>query len=132
MCKQLAKLPVCILFFLVYIALIICNGCSSLGASNANSLTGGISLEMSIKGKENLATIYKVEQDGTIHFGGGLDAQLNKTSWTGQLTEQEATQLIALLNKQGWFSDLPYSSNFDADREYKIKLRWIGAGRTPQ
>lgn len=87
-------------------------------------------MKMSITGKDNLAAIYRVEQDGSIHFGGGQDAQLNKTSWTGQLTKQDVEQLRALLTEHGWFSAEPASSSTDADRKYRIDLRWPGGHRS--
>lgn len=105
------------------------SGCSTTSAAKANSPTGGISLQMSIKGKDNLAALYRVEQDGSIHFGGGQDAQLNKTSWTGQLTQQDVEQLRASLDEHGWFTAEPASSSIDADRKYRIDLRWPGGNR---
>ena len=114
----------------VVIVLSVCLGCSSTSATKANSPTGGLSLKMSITGKGNLAALYLVEQDGSIHFGGGQDAQLNKTSWTEQLTKQDVEQLRALLNEHGWFTAEPVSSSVDADRKYRIELRWPGGHRS--
>ncbi len=85
---------------------------------------------MSITGKGNLAVIYRVDQDGSIHFGGGKDAQLNKTSWAGKLTQQEIEQLRASLDEQGWFTAEPASSSTDADRKYRIELRWPEGNRS--
>lgn len=104
-------------------------GCSSASVARADSPTGGISLEMLITGKDNLAALYRVEQDGSIHFGGGQDAQFNRTSWTGQLTRQEIEQLRASLHEHGWFTAEPTSSSIDADRKYHIELRWPGGHR---
>ncbi len=112
--------------FVVIVAIVFSTGCASTGAAKADSPTGGISLEMSITGKDNFAAIYRVEQDGTIHFGGGMDARINKTSWEGQLTELDIKQLTDLLNKHGWFNDLPSLSTTDEDRNYDIQLRWPG------
>lgn len=106
------------------------SGCSSTTAVKADSPTGGISLEMSITGKGNLAALYQVEQDGSIHFGGGQDAQLNKTSWTGQLTKQDVEQLRFLLTEHGWFTAEPAASSLDADRKYRIELRWPDGNRS--
>ena len=106
------------------------SGCSSTSATRANSPTGGLSVEMSITGKDNFAALYRVERDGTIHFGGGQDAQLNKTSWTGQFTNEDVEQLRALLNEHGWFDETPTSSAIDADRKYRIDLRWPGGHRS--
>lgn len=118
-------------FFLIAIVASAVNvGCASTDAAEANSPTGGISLEMSITGKDNLAAIYRVEQDGSIHFGGGMDARINKTSWTGQLTEQDIEHLRASLDEHGWFTQDPASSSIDSDRKYRIDLRWPGGHRS--
>lgn len=119
-----------IFVFIAIIAVLANSGCSSTSAAKADSPTGGISLEMSITGHGNLAVLYRIEQDGSIHFGGGLDAQQNKTSWTSHLTEQDIMQLIALLNKHGWFNELPYSLNMEADRKYSVKLQWPGGRKS--
>lgn len=118
------------LVFCTVIAALVNSSCSSTREANANSPTGGISLEMSITGKDNLAVNYRVDQDGSLHFGGGLDAQINKTSWTGQLSSQEVKQLVALLNEHGWFKQEPDSSSIDADRKYSIDLRWPDGHRS--
>lgn len=116
--------------YITVLVLTIIAGCSSTTSSKAKSITGGISLEMSIKGKGNLAALYRVEKDGSIHFGGGQDAQLNKTTWTGQLTKLEVEQLRATLDEHGWFTAEPDSSSVDADRKYRIDLRWPGGHRS--
>ena len=113
-----------VLVCIAIIALVANTGCSSTSAVKANSPTGGLSLKMSITGKDNLAALYRVDQDGSIHFGGGQDAQINKTSGTGQLTKQDVEQLRALLTEHGWFTAEPASSSVDADRKYRIDLRW--------
>ena len=116
--------------FIAILAVFAGSGCSSTSAAKADSPTGGISLEMSITGRDNFAANYRVDQDGFLHFGGGQDAQLNRTSWTGQLTEQDIMQLIALLNKHGWFTELPYSLNMETDRKYSVKLQWPGGRKS--
>ena len=46
---------------------------------------------------ENQSALYIVDQDGTIHFGGGLDALSGKTTWTGELNSQQLLTLRNLL-----------------------------------
>ena len=46
-------------------------GCSVLSGADPGSATRGLSLEVWLRGEENLAVLYRVEPAGTIGFGGG-------------------------------------------------------------
>ncbi len=46
---------------------------------------------------ENQTALYVVEGDGTIEFGGGIDALSGKTTWEGQLTDAQLSKLQELI-----------------------------------
>ena len=74
--------------------------------------------------EDNAAAMYRVESDGSIHFGGGLDARQKKTPWSGSMTSAEIQQLRDLLAQHGWFDAGPASTDRPAGRSYRIELRW--------
>lgn len=88
--------------------------------------TGGIALEMLVRGEGHLVVLYRVQPDGTIGFGGGTDARSRRVSWNGQMTAGEIEQLRSLLQQHGWFHAAPASTSSaaDAKRSYRIKLSW--------
>ena len=57
-----------------------------------------------------------------IGFGGGFDARLNKTTWTGRMRAGEIDELLALLETDGWFEADPASISSPPDRTYRIIL----------
>ncbi|MCH8153460.1 MAG: hypothetical protein IH830_13935 [Planctomycetes bacterium] len=101
-------------------------GCARSGAAESLWGTGGIALEMLVRGEGHLAALYRVQPDGTIGFGGGTDARNRRVTWTGQMTAQEIEQLRSLLQQHGWFHAVPSSTSSaaDAKRSYRIKLSW--------
>ncbi len=74
--------------------------------------------------EDNAAALYRVEPDGTIHFGGGLDARLEKTTWSGPMTVEEIQKLRDLIQRHGWFKAGPDSTDRPPGRSYRIQLRW--------
>ena len=44
--------------------------------------------------------LYIVEQNGTIAFGGGMDATAGRTSWRGTLTDEQLLTLQTLLRNE--------------------------------
>jgi hypothetical protein len=101
-------------------------GCSVLPGADPGSATRGLSLEVWLRGEENLMVLYRVEPDGTIGFGGGADARNQRITWTGPMTAEEIDRLWALLQEHGWFSgDVKAASTGEPrERRYRIRLRW--------
>jgi hypothetical protein len=103
-------------------------GCSG---PDAGSATRGLSLEVWDRGLENRAVLYRVEIDGTLSFGGGMDAIHQRTSWTGSLTAEEIDRLWVVLEDHGWFSgDVRAASTGEPRRrQCRIRLWWPGGRR---
>ena len=99
-------------------------GCSGGSRVDPQSPTGSLSLAMLVLTEDNAAALYRVEPDGSIHFGGGLDARLEKTTWSGPMTAEEIQQLHDLLERHGWYDAGPDSTDRPQGRSYRIQLRW--------
>lgn len=99
-------------------------GCAGGSRVNPQSPTGGLSLKMLVLTQDNAAAMYRVEPDGTIHFGGGLDARQEKTTWSGPMTREEIQQLRDLIAQHGWYDAGPASTGRPPGRSYRIQLRW--------
>lgn len=105
-------------------------GCSGGSRVDPQSPTGGLSLKMLVLTQDNAAAMYRVEPDGTIHFGGGFDARQEKTTWSGPMTAQEIQHLRDLIAQHGWYDTGPASTNRPPGRSYRIQLRWPQGRRT--
>jgi hypothetical protein len=106
-------------------------GCAALSGADPGSATRGLSLEVWLRGEENLTVLYRVEPAGTIGFGGGPDARFQRITWTGPLTAEEIDRLWALLQEHGWFSGevKAASTGEPRERQYRIRLRWPGGSK---
>ena len=105
-------------------------GCAGGSRVDPQSPTGGLSLKMLVLTQDNAAAMYRVEPDGTIHFGGGLDARQEKTTWSGPMTAQEIQHLRDLIAQHGWYDAGPASTGRPPGRSYRIQLRWPQGRRT--
>ena len=105
-----------------WLGLLLLAGCGVPGATRAALSTGGVALEMLIESGESSVALYRVEPSGTIGFGGGFDARLNKTTWTGRMRTEEIDELLALLDTDGWFEADPASISAPPDHTYRITL----------
>ncbi len=105
-------------------------GCAGGSRVDPQSPTGGLSLKMLVLTQDNAAAMYRVEPDGTIHFGGGLDARQEKTTWSGPMTAEEIQQLRDLIAQHGWYDAGPASTDRPPGRSYRIQLRWPHGRRT--
>ncbi len=95
-------------------------GCAVRRATD--SPTGGVSLRLAVVDEPNSRALYRVEADGSLSFGGGLDAVRRKTSWTGQMTEAEIDELLALLERDGWFQGEPADGDELSGRVYEVTV----------
>lgn len=73
--------------------------------------------------------LYRVWPDGTIEYGGGGDAQDDKTTWTDRLTAAEADELTTAIAEQQWVDREPTSSGEPADHIFTIDLSGPGGRR---
>jgi hypothetical protein len=106
-------------------------GCSSPPGADPDSVTRGLSLEMYAWGEGNFAVFYRVGTNGTLGFGGGVDARVRNVSWTGPLTTDEIDRLWVLLQEHGWFSGAvnDATEGDPKERQYRIKVRWPEGGK---
>ena len=114
-------MPALWMTFMVTLSLL---GCSGSSRVDPQSTTGGLSLKMLVVTEDNAAALYHVQPDGTIHFGGGLDARQENTTWSGPMTAEEIQELHDLLTHHGWFATSPVSTDRPKGRSYRIQLRW--------
>ena len=105
-----------------WVVLLVVAGCGILGTTRSALPTGGVALEMLIESGDSSVALYRVEPSGTIGFGGGFDARLNKTTWTGRMRAGEIDELLALLETDGWFEADPAAISSPPDRTYRITL----------
>jgi hypothetical protein len=84
---------------------------------------GGISLQLRLTDEAGKAVVYHVDPDGMLHFGGGMDAAVDRTTWSGPLTEAEAAELRRRLEGGHWFDrELPATGE-PAERRWWIEVR---------
>jgi hypothetical protein len=82
-----------------------------------------------VSGEKNLALLYRVDDGGTLRFGGGADARLGRTSWSGAMSPQEIHELQSLLERCGWFEREPRTSGEPRTLRTRIAIRWPGGSR---
>jgi hypothetical protein len=97
-------------------------------------------LEIDHRGPANLAVIYRVEEDGTLGWGGGQSAREGRITWTGAMSGAELEGLRAILSEDGWLDSGPASTE-GADSEWRTKVeldapggrrRYRVTGRSPE
>lgn len=87
-------------------------GCtSSVGGPPADTPTGGLEFRMFVRDGSGAESLYQVNRDGSIEFGGGMKARLDDTAWKGQLTPDEIHQLRELVESHGWYQRNPASTD---------------------
>ncbi len=99
--------------FVLQVATFMMAGCSG---------TNGLELSMFSRDATGAEVLYEVKQDGTLGFGGGLSARLDKTTWTGALTPEESQELHRLLEEQNWFQDDPPSDGQPEGQTYRVMI----------
>lgn len=57
-----------------------------------------------------MAAYYTLDSDGTLGFGGGMDARFNRISWTGSMQDEELSELLALIEQNQLFERQPVCS----------------------
>jgi hypothetical protein len=116
------------LAIVVAVAALLCGppGCAS-GRGAPGS--GGDTLELFISAEENRVVLYRVDDDGTLHFGGGLDAMNGNVTWSGPLTEGEREQLWAMVRDFGWLEKQPPEGDGDPLRKQRVTVRVDGTRR---
>lgn len=105
--------------------LLLVGSCASAGTHD--DATGGLTMEMYITRPGNSFARYKLDRDGTLHFGGGFDAQARRYTWSGPMTDEEILRLLEMIETYRWFEAEPSSGVEEKGRTFEIDLE--GADR---
>ncbi len=110
-------------FFLCVLcaSVVILEGCAGNG-SRMESATGGVELSLYVRDASGAEMLYDVKRDGTLSFGGGMDARLGNTTWTGMMTEEEIRQLHELLSQREWFKAKLRSTDEPEGVLYRVSI----------
>lgn len=99
------------------------SGCKSgPGGPPADTPTGGLELRMFVRDASGAESLYQVNRDGSIEFGGGVNARLDRTTWKGQLTLDEIQRLRSLIESHGWYERNPPSTGEPPDMLYRVTI----------
>lgn len=99
-------------------------GCASSPrvAWDGSSPMAGVMLEMLVRRDASQAVFYRVQPDGALGWGGGQAALARETTWQGTLTDEEATALLALLDRHQWRSGGATASGEPPTLVHEIRL----------
>lgn len=104
------------------IAVVVAVGWGCVSTPDVASRTGGRTLVLDTHHPGNVRALYIVEKDGSLSFGGGQSAWLERTTWTGPMTDAEITELFGLIEAYGWYDEPPGPRKGDAMPVYDIRL----------
>ena len=102
----------------IVIAIVFLPGCASTPSNNA---TGGVRITL-LRDQGDAASLYYMHYDGTISFGGGIDARLDRTTWTGQLRDDEIDEVLNLIDRHGWFERRPVTDGQPPELLYHLEV----------
>lgn len=97
-------------------------GCGGAPKTTEIDADSELTLEMSVRDETNSERLYKIDRSRTISFGGGFQARLGTTTWTGELTPEDRAAIASVINQQGWFTSRIESTNDPKNRVYRIDL----------
>ena len=69
------------------------------------------------------AVLFRVENDKTVSYGGGLDAVEGKTSWHGEMNAQQQVKYIELFAATHWVTNPPSIKKIEGTGHYNIRIR---------
>ncbi len=78
-------------------------------AAGAAGVTRGVTIDVLVEGEGRSLARYRVERDGTLRFGGGMDAMNGRFSWSGPMRADEIDRLLSLVDEHRWFEEDPPS-----------------------
>lgn len=104
------------------VPLSIAGGC----AAGAAGVTRGVTIDVLVEGEGRSLARYRVERDGTLRFGGGMDAVNGRFSWSGPMRADEIDRLLSLVDEHRWFEvdppSVPSPPGEAAGPTYTIRL----------
>ncbi|MCA9286197.1 MAG: hypothetical protein KDA22_13310 [Phycisphaerales bacterium] len=113
-------------------------GCAA--TSKGPARLGGYAVTASTSDTKALsASLYEVDADGTIAWGGGVSAQDGKTTWSGRLTDEQCRSIERLLREDGWLRREPPTSGQPESMRTVVDVsgpsgtkRWTLRGHGPE
>jgi len=69
------------------------------------------------------AILYRVINNTTVSYGGGITAAQGKTSWEGEMSPAQRSQFESLLKETRWVTQPPASVTSFGSGYYKIRVR---------
>lgn len=83
----------------------------------------GLFVELRVDKPPGSIALYNVTKDGMIGFAGGAEAKNGESEWSDALTEDEKSQLIAMVDENNWLSREPADSTTNPEHVYRLKVR---------
>ena len=69
-----------------------------------------------------MAAYYTVDSNGTLGFGGGMDARFNRISWTGSMQDEELSELLALIEQNQLFDRKPVGNGEPKSLRWRFEV----------
>ena len=108
------------------------------GAANGGTRTGGLNLELTVRGPGGERARYVLQEEGILSFSGGRDVILDRVSWTGDLSDDEIKKVRDTIQSVGWLEVKPASMPDGDEYVYTIDLEsptqtasWTITGDSP-
>jgi hypothetical protein len=117
-CRSTRPVPAMLLAALLGAA-----GCAVPRAGDTRPDVMSAQVELFVDHGDGALELYRVERDGTIHFGGGRDARERRTTWQDRLSDAEIADLEQVIADHGGFRLVPDSSAEPRDRTARLTLR---------
>lgn len=109
------------------IAMALPGGCAT--TPKGEQRVGGYELEASTTNRDALtASLYKVSADGTIAWGGGMDARDGNTTWSGRLNDEQCAEIERLLVDDGWAKGSKALKGSGEPRSMRSEVKVKGPG----
>ena len=100
-------------------------GCASSGSmfhSMPNRMDG-LFLEIEAEKPNHSVAIYKVTQDGTLSYAGGVEARRGETEWSTELSPEQRQRVMDMVEQFGWLNSGPANSPVNPEHVYHVSVR---------
>ncbi|MDG2053745.1 MAG: hypothetical protein P8J86_03470 [Phycisphaerales bacterium] len=124
--------------FLTFGLLFGCAGSGSGSGATSGTRTGGLNLELTVRGPDGERAQYVLQEEGVLSFSGGRDMVLGQVTWTGDLSDDEIGKVLDTIQSVGWLEVKPASMPDSDEYVYTIDLEspkqtasWTITGDSP-
>lgn len=118
---MMTRLSATILF--IALGLLPLGGCATSSSQAAADRTQGLRLDLFMTARGDRHELYRVDTDGTLHFGGGRSALQDQYTWNGPLTDDEITALHGVLDAHKLWTRDAVGSGDQAEARYTFSVR---------